>query len=334
MIQSRSKYYFSKLPVGDQEIYKQILTGWANLRKSITVNIPRGKQGPDVSRVIEYIFRDNPGLFFINRDAVRFWYLGQKMTIEASFYYDNKQIAAYETRLRQEISKIMARYSVMELNDYEKALALHDCLAKNVKYEYESHSETSYSVLGGLLKRKTVCEGFANTYKLLCDEANIDCIVVLGTATPEGKTTEGHAWNIIRLGMHCYHIDVTWDSCAYVKTKQVSHSHLNMMDSDAAQDHQWDKNLLPPCNNNALNYYVFNKTHFATEEAFKLYFINGLKNGQKSFEVRFENKPKDQIDMSNIVQRILQSRQISFFSGYSYTFSYDAIRGTVSIQIN
>ena len=334
MIQPKSRYYFTKLPAGEQEIYKQIQSGWENLRKAITVNIPTEKNIPDISRIIEYILWDSPGLFFVDRNKFRIFYLGRKMTIEASFYYEKKQIAEYETRLRQEIRKIMAHYSVMGLNEYDKVLALHDCLAKNVKYENGLHSETSYSVLGGLLKRKTVCEGFAKTYKLLCDEANIDCIVVSGTATPEGNKSERHAWNIVKLGVNYYHVDVTWDSCAYAKTEKVSHSHLNMTDSDAAQDHQWDKNLLPHCNHNALNYYIVNKTHFATEEAFKLYFINGLKNGQKSFEVRFENKPKDQNDMSNIIQRILLSRQVSLFSGYSYSFSYNANRGTVSIQFS
>ena len=333
MIQSKSRYYFTKLPVEEREIYMEIFTGWANLRKSVTVNMSTVKNSHDVSRIIEYILWDNPGMFFIDINTVRLFDLGRKMIIEANFYYDNKQISEYETRLRQEIMKIMARYSVMGISDYEKVLALHDCLVKNVKYEYGSHSETSHSALGGLLKRKTMCEGFAKAFKLLCDKANIDCIIVSGTASREGKANERHAWNIVKLCGNCYHVDVTWDSCAYETTKQVSHSHLNMMDSDAAQDHQWNKELLPFCNSKTFNYYVYNKTHFFTEEAFTVYFVNGLNNGQKNFEVRFENKHKDQNEMSKIIQKIMQTRLLSPLLGNTYSLFYNAERGTVSIQI-
>jgi hypothetical protein len=330
---SKSRYYFTKLSAAEKEIYKQLLTGWSDLNKTISFDLPLSTS-PDIPKIVEYIAMDNPGLFFINFGKIQFSRYRNNFTVEVKFHYEKKQIAEYDVKLRQEISKIMASYSVLGLSEYERVVSLHDCLAKNVEYEYDHHSETSHSVLGGLLKRKTVCEGFAKTFKLLCDGANIKCIVVSGTATPEGKASENHAWNIVKLGGDCYHIDVTWDSCAFKKTDMLSHAHLNLTDNDIAQDHEWKINLLPQCSTDKFNYFTFNKTHFATEEDFKEYFVKGLKNGQKSFEVKFENKPSDQVELSNIIQRIMQMRLTSLFLGYSYKLQYNATRGTAHIQMN
>lgn len=332
MINAKSKYYFTKLTSTEQEIYKLILIEWGALKKKVTFELP-SNVSLDVSKIVKYLSMDNPGLFFIDFNKIQLSRYRNDFTLEAKFHYKKKQITEYESRLRQEIRKIMASYSVLESSEYEKVVALHDCLAKNIKYEYGSHSETSHSVLGGLLKRKTVCEGFAKAFKLLCDEAKVNCIVVSGKATPAGKASENHAWNIVKLGGNCYHVDVTWDSCAYEKTEQVSHSHLNITDSDAAQDHQWDRNLLPQCDMNTFNYYIVNKSHFETDEEFKAYFVQGLKNGKKSFEVRFGAKPKNQDDLFSMIQKIMQTRLTSLFLGYSCQIQYNSNRGTINIQV-
>ena len=333
-ISTKSRYYFTRLNTAEQEIYKQIHMGWSDLKTVVSINLTSGNGSPRVAKIMEYIALDNPGLFFIDFGKIQFRLYDNQLTVEVKFHYDKGQIVECEAKLRQEINKIMAKYSILGLSEYERVVSLHDCLVKNVEYEYSSHSETSHSVLGGLLKRKTVCEGFAKTFKLLCDWANIKCIVVSGTATPKGSASENHAWNIVKLGGDCYHVDVTWDSCAFEKTDMLSHAHLNLTDSDIAQDHKWKRNLLPQCSRDNLNYFAASKTLFATEEDFKEYFENGLKSGQKSFEVRFKDKPKDQDELADSIRRIMQNRLLSMFLGYSYRLQYNAKRGTAYIYIN
>ena len=62
-------------------------------------------------------------------------------------------------------------------------------------------SATAY---GALVNGSAVGEGFAMAYKALCDELGFDCQVVLGYL--KGML---HAWNIISLYGHSYHIDVS-----------------------------------------------------------------------------------------------------------------------------
>ena len=56
-----------------------------------------------------------------------------------------------------------------------------------------------------------MCEGYAKTFKLLMDELNIPCVIVIGTATNSSGETENHAWNYVQIGSSWYAVDSTWD---------------------------------------------------------------------------------------------------------------------------
>lgn len=57
-----------------------------------------------------------------------------------------------------------------------------------------------------------VCEGYARAFKVLCDELNIPCVLVEGTAkTDAADRGEAHMWNYVRLGDAWYAVDVTWN---------------------------------------------------------------------------------------------------------------------------
>ena len=63
-----------------------------------------------------------------------------------------------------------------------------------------------------LMKKRAVCEGYANTFKYLMDELNIPCVIVFGNATNSSGETEAHAWNYVQLDNgQWYAIDTTWD---------------------------------------------------------------------------------------------------------------------------
>ena len=61
--------------------------------------------------------------------------------------------------------------------------------------------------------RKSVCEGYAEAFKLLCDNAKIDCILVTGLSRIDpNKPRETHMWNIVRMDDgKWYAVDATWN---------------------------------------------------------------------------------------------------------------------------
>ena len=85
------------------------------------------------------------------------------------------------------------------MDDFEKAIALHDWLVLNAEYDLRYKE---YYADGVLLKGRGVCNSYALAYELLCKKAGLKCGYI------RSKT---HAWNVVRLSGKWYHIDCTWD---------------------------------------------------------------------------------------------------------------------------
>lgn len=97
------------------------------------------------------------------------------------------------------------------VNRFEKLKNIHDWIAKRVDYDTEFAYATSYYATSVFLAPYiTVCEGYAEAFKMLCDRAGIPCIVVVGDAG------EPHAWNYVKMeDGNWYAVDVTWDDQNY-----------------------------------------------------------------------------------------------------------------------
>ena len=91
---------------------------------------------------------------------------------------------------------------------YAKALCLHDQICESTVYGTIGEPWHGQSAYECLLYGKAVCNGYAHTYKLLCDLRDIPCHVVYGTSANGGR----HAWNVNQLDDgEWYEVDVTWD---------------------------------------------------------------------------------------------------------------------------
>lgn len=105
----------------------------------------------------------------------------------------------------------------------EKATAIHNWMCQNIQYDY---SFSHYTVKGAINEGLAVCQGYAETFRKLCNIAGIECEMVTGTVTPsvrrtvyiDGRTvyiyaagSGGHAWNQVKVDGQWYQVDVTWD---------------------------------------------------------------------------------------------------------------------------
>ena len=87
---------------------------------------------------------------------------------------------------------------------YEKVKSIHDYICKLNKYD--KNSPHPHSAYGALIDHRSVCEGYAEAFKLFCDVNGIPCIIV------SGKTTEAHMWNYVKMDDgKWYALDATWD---------------------------------------------------------------------------------------------------------------------------
>ena len=91
--------------------------------------------------------------------------------------------------------------------DIEKARAIFDWLSFNIAYD------TSYSTHDGekaFKKRKGVCQGYAELFQLMADEAGLKSEMIIGTGYGgPGVGRGGHAWNMVKLPDR----DLLLDSC-------------------------------------------------------------------------------------------------------------------------
>ncbi|UVI30817.1 S-layer homology domain-containing protein [Paenibacillus spongiae] len=143
------------------------------------------------------------------------------------------------------------------MSDYEKELAIHDYLVLHVAYDYDNYSmgkvpDASYSAYGTLIDGIAVCQGYANTAKLLLNMAGIEAHIVTGKVKGEL-----HTWNKVRIGGEYYNLDVTWDDPVPDVPGQVSYGYFNVTDKQLRIDHSWQDEL-PLATADKYNYYVFN----------------------------------------------------------------------------
>lgn len=105
-------------------------------------------------------------------------------------------------------------------NDYQKALCYHDAIIDAIDYAYDSKGypsseEWAHNVLGVFLNGKdgitgAVCEGYAKAFQLLLNLAKIENLTVSGVGVT-ASGSEGHLWNMVKLGKVYYYFDLTWD---------------------------------------------------------------------------------------------------------------------------
>ena len=112
------------------------------------------------------------------------------------------------------------------LSDTEKALLLHDRLALWNEYDCNtSVVSASFSSYGALVKRVSVCQGYAFAYHYLLKRVGID-------SDYARSDTLNHIWNVVYIDGEAYHVDVTWDDPIWDITGRVSH-HYFLLSSDA-----------------------------------------------------------------------------------------------------
>lgn len=127
--------------------------------------------------------------------------------ITMNIIYHNQDASSRQAQaqaLDQKANEIIAATIKPEMTLRQKAQALNNYVAQNIRYDFKGfqefqagknvyHLQTAYA---GIVGGQAICQGFARSYKLLCDKAGIPCVVIFGTTKQYGTT---HAWNRIQL---------------------------------------------------------------------------------------------------------------------------------------
>ncbi len=138
-----------------------------------------------------------------------------------------------------------------EMSDLKKVRAVHDYLILTSRYDEENYKnntipEVSHTPYGLLFKNKAVCSAYAEVFMIFMTLANIECYYVIGNIK-DTTNSMGHAWNIIRIKNHFYHIDVTFNNPVPDVMGRVKYDYFNLTDEKIAKTHKWNINEYPAC---------------------------------------------------------------------------------------
>ena len=130
--------------------------------------------------------------------------------------------------------------------DFAKALKLHDWIVKNVSYGM-SKTYSDFAV-GALANRSSVCAGYAQCYQFLLSQVGVQ-----STYIAANTTKEPHAWNLVKIDGHYFHVDCTWDRGLGINPN-INHTYFMLNDeefnADGAHTEDWkDPSKGYPTNN-------------------------------------------------------------------------------------
>lgn len=107
------------------------------------------------------------------------------------------------------------------MGDAEKVAAINRWIVDNMEYDYEAlagiegtfgrliEDNQRYSdARGGLIDKRVICGGYADTFNLLARKAGLESIYVSGVIADSGSS---HAWNRVRVDGEWKSIDTTWN---------------------------------------------------------------------------------------------------------------------------
>lgn len=263
------EYYYQQLNPYAKIIYNKLEENKENM-KSGTYKLEFGDAFDDIlsqengsdllqdyyQSAIETYLYDNPDVFYIDPtkmylniqttkklftityDVYLDW--GENSNYFAEGYFSKEQILNYEEKINREVQTILAK--VQGKNKYEKIITIHDYLVDNVSYEETISKDNIYNIYGTLVKKESVCEGYAKAFKYLMDQIGVKTIVVIGTATDSNGNSQNHAWNYVNINNKWYAVDVTWDDPIIIGggwlTKKSRYKYFLKGSSTMAKDHK------------------------------------------------------------------------------------------------
>lgn len=202
-------FYRSKLSAVQQKAYDHLVTAIRNLEPRVRLPYLNKTQ---LSKTSSAVHRDHPEFFYVKWND-RYYY-DYEDHLEYTLQYDiTKEAAEQILRKTEEIADKLIEYAKKAGCKTKLAIAayLHDYLTDNISYtEGKRSPKRHHCMIGPLVNKECVCEGYAKAYLYMLDRAGIESILVIGKTEPESDT--GHVWNMVRIENGWYHVDTTWDS--------------------------------------------------------------------------------------------------------------------------
>ena len=185
-----------------------------------------------ITQAVEAYKNDHPETFWLKGSSLFVPY-GDTTSVKLDYTVQNDKLIAAKKKFNIAVASVLK--NLPSGNDFEREEYINNYIIDNCRYDDAAAENNDVQgnendAYGALVDGKAVCEGYARAFQLLCNKANIDCVLLSGTAD-----SDNHAWNGVKIGGDWYQIDVTWDDVD--DFIYDSHEYFNLTDSLMYEEH-------------------------------------------------------------------------------------------------
>lgn len=263
--EGHQEYYFKQLTEEEQRVYRELLKGICAREKEFYLTI---SDDDSIDRSYHAVLKDHPEIFWVhNREKI------YKTTYSDSDYcvftpgytYTDGEIDEIQTAMEQSFQEVRALIPE-DAGDYEKVRIVYTYVIDHAQYQT---GEDDQSIAGVFWKKSAVCAGYAGAVQYLLERLDIPCIYVDGSTK---GSTEGHAWDIVKIGQEYYYVDATngdqpdflnGDAAQLEEHKTIIYDYLCPFPEEYEKTYTPSEELtVPACTAKDLDFYVLNQGYF------------------------------------------------------------------------
>lgn len=263
--EGHQEYYFKQLTEEEQRVYRELLKGIRVREKEFYLTI---SDDDSIDRSYHSVLKDHPEIFWVhNREKI------YKTTYSDSDYcvftpgytYTDGEIDEIQTAMEQSFQEVRALIPE-DASDYEKVRIVYTYVIDHTQYQT---GEDDQSIAGVFWKKSAVCAGYAGAVQYLLERLDIPCIYVDGSTK---GSTEGHAWDIVKIGQEYYYVDATngdqpdflnGDAAQLEEHKTIIYDYLCPFPEEYEKTYTPSEELtVPACTAKDLDFYVLNQGYF------------------------------------------------------------------------
>lgn len=263
--EGHQEYYFKQLTEEEQRVYRELLKGIRAREKEFYLTI---SDDDSIDRSYHAVLKDHPEIFWVhNREKI------YKTTYSDSDYcvftpgytYTDGEIDEIQTAMEQSFQEVRALIPE-DAGDYEKVRIVYTYVIDHTQYQT---GEDDQSIAGVFWKKSAVCAGYAGAVQYLLERLDIPCIYVDGSTK---GSTEGHAWDIVKIGQEYYYVDATngdqpdflnGDAAQLEEHKTIIYDYLCPFPEEYEKTYAPSEELtVPACTAKDLDFYVLNQGYF------------------------------------------------------------------------
>lgn len=263
--EGHQEYYFKQLTEEEQRVYRELLKGIRAREKEFCLTI---SDDDSIDRSYHAVLKDHPEIFWVhNREKI------YKTTYSDSDYcvftpgytYTDSEIDEIQTAMEQSFQEVRALIPE-DAGDYEKVRIVYTYVIDHTQYQT---GEDDQSIAGVFWKKSAVCAGYAGAVQYLLERLDIPCIYVDGSTK---GSTEGHAWDIVKIGQEYYYVDATngdqpdflnGDAAQLEEHKTIIYDYLCPFPEEYEKTYTPSEELtVPACTAKDLDFYVLNQGYF------------------------------------------------------------------------